>query len=73
MKGLQGTEIKQDVDQGVASGNGLKAALTRMVNAERIGLRVDPFGGGALFKDAANQADPPLPYYESQNKNPKPS
>ena len=45
---VEGAEVDEDVDQGVAIGNGLEIAEFGAFNTEGLGLSIDAFVGGAL-------------------------
>jgi hypothetical protein len=48
---VEGTEVDEDVDEGVEVSDGPTVAEFRALNAQLDGLGVDAFGGGALFVD----------------------
>ena len=45
---MKGTEVNEDVDEGVTIGNGVVVPKFGSLNAEGFGLRIDAFGGSAL-------------------------
>ena len=45
---MQGAEIDEDIDQGVAINNGLTVAKFRAFNSEGFSLGIDAFIGGTL-------------------------
>ena len=46
---MEGTEVDEDVDEGVEVSDGLAITQLGALNAQFDGLAVDPLGGGALF------------------------
>ncbi|MCK7481774.1 MAG: hypothetical protein M0C28_34825 [Candidatus Moduliflexus flocculans] len=48
---LEGVQIDQKVGQGIVIGDGNPVAQFGSLDAKMYSLAVDPFGGGALFKD----------------------
>ena len=52
---LQGTQVDQDVDEGVLVGDGLTVAQLGAFDVQFEGLAVDALCGGALFVDGFEQ------------------